>query len=466
MKAVLVYPRLNKLHPDPPLGVMYIAAVLREIADVEIMDMSVLKNLGEVAAALEKAKPDIVGISTETVYAKSALKVAEMAKQLFPECSVHMGGPHPSVLPENTLQDKNIDAVVLGEGERTIVDMVNAIGNGDSLTNVKGIGFKQDGKMIFTEKRDFIENLDELPYPARDLMPMQAYLNEIPHPPMPYPSTSMVVGRGCPYNCSFCQPTCHLMFGKKIRYRSPEKCVDEMELLVEKYRVKGVSIQDDLLTMNKKWAITFCEQIIDRGIDVSWRCNSRINTINDEVLKMMRKAGCINIKFGVESGSQKILDAMNKGITVAQTEKAFELCRLNGIAPLANLMIGYPGENMEDLGMTLELVKRIEPDHIEISITSPVFGTYLYEMAKSKGILLIENDFDKFERSYTGALKLENLTEEDLLEYKRLIQSEFDGMKKSVRFLWNHRNTFLKNKMKRSLSFLKHIKFGALINEV
>ncbi|MDI6903111.1 MAG: radical SAM protein [Methanocellales archaeon] len=417
----------------PPLGIAYIAAVLREHdINVDVIDFESVNSTKDIERELRRSNPTILGISAMSPTYDQAREIAYIAKSCIPDVTVMMGGPHPTIMPENVLSDENVDIAVIGEGDYTVLDVVNACrNNGTGLRSVKGIYFKENGNIRKTDNRGYIQDLDVLPFPARDLLPMDQYLSRTMPFPMPFPETNLIAVRGCPFNCSYCQPTSKMMFGKKIRYRSPENVVAEMEHLKKRYKVKYQWVGGDTLTVNRKWVNSFCNLLIERDLDIEWIAGTRVDTVDKEMLKLMKKSGCIFITFGVESGSQRILDEiMNKRITIKQVRDAFRSCNEEGIAAMANFMIGSPTETKEDLEMSLELMKEILPDSIATYITNPLPGTHLYDYAMEK-CLITTTDLSRIDRHAVGTLKREHLTDKKIDDFIDQMNKEFSQLRAS-----------------------------------
>ena len=222
-------------------------------------------------------------------------------------------------MPESLLNET--DYIVEGEGEVTICELLHSLEGKMDIENVKGIWYKKNGVLKRTPQRPFIQNLDDLPFPARQLLPKE-YMN--------FGHTTISASRGCPFNCSFCQPTLRKLFGPVVRFRSPKNVVDEMEYLKTTFKIKHVKFQDDTFTARKQWVTEVCSEILKRKLKIRWDCNARVNTIDKELLTKMKEAGCTKVEFGVESGSQEILNSLNKGTTIKQIEDAFRYVKKLG----------------------------------------------------------------------------------------------------------------------------------------
>lgn len=454
MKITLISPT-TMVSCSPPLGIAYVAAVLRKNGyNVNIIDGNIIKNENEMKSLIRKNKPDVVGITMMTQSVPESEKIAKIVKELNQNTTIIVGGPHPTIMPKEILKNKNIDIAAIGEGEYTFLELIRSIENKKPVNKVKGIYYKINRKIKKTIPRKPIENLDELPFPARDLLPMEYYLSNIPQYPFIVPVTHLTVVRGCPFNCSFCQPTGKKLFGTKVRYRSPDNVIDEMEFLIEKYKLRSINLNGDTLTADKKWIYSFCDKLKKRKIDIKWNLGTRVNTVTRDMLKKMGSVGCYFIQFGVESGSQRILDdVMHKGITVKQTKDCFKWCNEAGIIGSANIMIGSPSETRYDIYLTYKLLKEIDPGFISAYITNPIPGTHLYSIAKSKK-WVNTNDFSKLNRHGKGTMKRE-LEDAEIEKYIKLFWALYE-QKLIKNTLQIHKNGhFAKYSFKREASLLK-----------
>jgi anaerobic magnesium-protoporphyrin IX monomethyl ester cyclase len=432
VKVTLVFPYFKRFTcTTPPFGIMYLAAVLeKHDIKVNILDTSFNQNWNVLKRNLEEIRPDFVGISSVTPMIADALKVAELAKKLNADCTTILGGPHATVVE---VVDPYIDFCVYGEGEATLAELISTVALGNDPSKVKGIYYKDRDKIVRTLPRPPIENLSELPFPAWHLLPTREQYFKVNG------RTGMLIAsRGCPFNCTYCQPTLRRLFGNKIRFRTPENVVDEMEMLIKHYHVKEFFFHDDTFTFNKTWVKEVCGLILKRGIRLPWKCNSRVNTVTRELLKTMKQAGCTGLALGVESGSQEILDrALRKGIKLDQVRNTFKICKEEGIDTKAFLMLGSPFETSETLRSTVQLVREIKPDLIDISRTTPLPGSDLFTISKELGILNIdENSWTKcyYRDLSTLPLKIEVSNEEILATQKKIFVMNTINVILSIRF--------------------------------
>lgn len=373
----------------PPLGLAYIAAVLEERDyKVEILDAPALEMTSQdIARYIEGTKKfDAMGI---TIYTPMYHRFKEVIEQIGPitdEIPIFVGGPHPSVLPEDTLSSNPaVDYAVIGEGEVTTVELLEAMEGKREISSVKGIAYRENGEIKLTPPREYINDLDTLPFPARNLLPMDRYV-PAPSTYRRTPFAHMITTRGCPFNCIYCSQA---IFGKKYRTNSPERVVEEIEHLIDRYKVKEIFFLDDIFTLNKKWANQVCDRIIEKGLhkEIEWSCSSRVDTVNQELLKKMRRAGCWQIHYGVESGSQRVLDYIKKRITLEDSRNAIKWSKEVGIETRAYFMLGLPTETREESLQTIQFALDIYPDYVKFSVTVPYPGTELHEIAKKEGSL-------------------------------------------------------------------------------
>ncbi|MEM2136135.1 MAG: radical SAM protein [Candidatus Jordarchaeaceae archaeon] len=370
--------------PTLPLGLTYLAAVLQKNGyEVQILDMLVSRfSLKKIREKILEFKPDICGAGPVTMNYPTALRALKLCKEMG--ALTVIGGPHVTFYDrEALLEAPYLDIVVRGEGEYTLLDIVK----GRDLKDIDGITFREDGQIVRNPDRKFIENLDELPFPARTLTPISKYRAF-------KAGCDMITGRGCPYNCTFCVG--HKMGGRKPRFRDIKLCVDEFEEIVYDYGFKRINIVDDLLTINHKRIFAFCDEIISRGIKVPWTAFSRVDTVTKELLSKMKEAGCVLILFGVESGNQKILDLAKKRLTLEKIRRGVSLTKEVGIDVLSSFIMGLPGETKETIRESLEFGKSLG-NWYGFHVLSPYPGTEVRERANELGLRILHNDWFRYD---------------------------------------------------------------------
>jgi len=405
MSVILIYPpQFDKKFSNPfisepslpPLGIASIAAYLEKFEiPVKIIDASILNlSFPQLIKILKKINPCVIGITAQTQNINRSVTTANIIKNEFPDIPIIFGGPHPTILPEETLKAvPAVDFIVIGEGEVSTLEIINAIYSNRNFESIKGIGFRKNQTIKINSPRPYIEDLNILPFPARHLLPLTLYKPN----PLLYkrtPVTSAIVSRGCPYQCKFCSKT---IWGNNIRERSAEKVFEEILLLKNEYNVNEIVFLDDVFTLHKKRVIEICDLILKNKVDISWSCITRVDAINRALLLSMKKSGCHQIAFGIESGNESILNLINKRITLDQVKKAFEICRKVGIETRAYFILAFPTETREMSYQTIAFAKKINPDYAYFYIYVPYPGTELWEIAEEKGQIL-NRDWNHFSR--------------------------------------------------------------------
>ncbi|MEM3941756.1 MAG: radical SAM protein [Candidatus Bathyarchaeia archaeon] len=413
MKVALVNPPYPKsAHQHPPfisLGIGYLGAIAeRDGHEVTVIDCQGERLSHEAFRhRLEKVDPDVVGITSATLTYKSALKIAEIAKEVCPSCVTILGGCHATFWDFNALNEcRSLDIIVRKEGELTFSELLKKLEHKERIDNVQGITFRKRDKIVRNEDRQYIENLDDLPFPAHHLFNLRSYV-KVGKVIIP-----VMTSRGCVYWCDFC--TAVRMFGRKYRMRSPKNVVDEIEMVYTKYGVRQFTFYDDAFTVDQRRVEEICDEIIRRKLDIEWDCETRVDMVNRPLLEKMKRAGCIAIWFGVESGCQMIIDRMKKQFKIEQTRKAFRLAHEVGLMTVASVILGFPGETEETAWETINFVKSLNPADVGFYIATPYPGTPLYDLVKEKGWLKTE-DFDKYDTATpvfeTPYLSMEKLKE-------------------------------------------------------
>ncbi len=369
---------------NPPLGILYIAAYLeaRTKHEVSVLDCQVegLDSAG-VARRAAALMPDVVGITAMTLCMVDVLDVVKAVKRSLPSATVVLGGPHVNLFPDETLNIEGVDLLVVGEGEQPFARLLDALEAGEGPGAVKGVVFKDsDGRVVNNGPPPLVVDLDSLPHPARHLVPYKKYTSIL----SPYnPITTAFTSRGCPFKCAFCDRP-HL--GKLFRARSAENVVEEM-IRIKEMGIRYALIYDDTFTVNKERVIDICELLVKEKTGLFWDIRARVDTVNEKMLRLLKKAGCTGIHYGVESGSERVMDVLDKRISLNLVENVFMQTRRAGLKTLAYFMIGCPGETIEEIETTFRVARALRPDYLHMTVLTPFPGTAIYRMALEKGII-------------------------------------------------------------------------------
>lgn len=302
----------------------------------------------------------------------------------MPDVPVVVGGPHPSFMYQEAL-DNGADIVVIGEGELTLLELVNTLEkhgmDKEELKKVKGLAFREDGRVRLTPPRPIILNLDTLPWPARHLLPMDKYtlFNK------PIRIAHVMASRGCPYGCMYC--TTSYFWGRKVRFRSARNVAGEIEYLYDKYKVKYVVFADDELLINRRFVREYIKEMKERGLDLPFACGARVDHLNKEIMKYLVDNNCVTIYVGVESASQETIDKIGKRITIDQVKRVFEWKREVGAYMVGSFILGFPWETLEDMENTIRFAVKLDPDYAQFTALTPYPGTPMFEYAKRHNLI-------------------------------------------------------------------------------
>jgi anaerobic magnesium-protoporphyrin IX monomethyl ester cyclase len=369
-----------------PIGLAYLAAVLQENGiEVKVIDCQALDiNHERLRSELISYQPNIVGITSIAPLMSSALLSAKAVKETLPGVPVVMGGPHATFMDEQIIaKESAVDLIVRGEGEQTLLEIAQNLGVQNKIRSIQGITFRDNNQVLRTPNRPFIQNLDALPRPAYNQFQLDKYRlfgkRVLP----------VITSRGCPFQCNFCVAT--RMFGKEYRMRSAESVLDELEWLKNTHGAEAFTFYDDTLTFNKERLYKICDGMKSRGINLPWDCQTRVDQVTPEVLAKMRAAGCQQVFFGVESGCQKVLNAISKKTRVEQNEKAIKMAKDAGLFVTISLIIGYPGETQDTLKETLTFVQKTKPDDVYVCVATPFPGTELRNAVEKNGWKISDN---------------------------------------------------------------------------
>ncbi len=409
-----------------PIGLVYVAATLEKNGfQVKIIDNYLLgKPIDEIKTEIKNLNPTIVGITCSSVTYSQCIQTAKAVKEVLPSCKVVVGGWHPSYNPESMLEHSEIDYVVMGEGERAMVDLATQISKGEnnsSTTNIAGVVYRHEGKIIKNAPK-FINNMDEIPFPAFHLLQIDLYERKMEFLNVK-PVDNMSIARGCPFNCAFCETS--RLWGKTCRAFSPHRVVEDIQHLIANYGTKGIYFVNDNFTLRKEKTIELCQLIRKNQIDLEWVCDTRADLLSQDLLKEMKAAGCKTIWFGIESGSTRILEKLQKDVTLDQTEHAIKMCKAEGIQTACSFLLGIPGETVDDMKATFKFARKIDPDWCGFNIFVAVPGSALYDEVISKGL------YDKIE-DFAAYVKTEDFNYESLLKIQRQFHSSFEKSPKRI----------------------------------
>jgi anaerobic magnesium-protoporphyrin IX monomethyl ester cyclase len=375
--------------PYFPLGLLYVAAALRQRGyTVDVFDCAFREDYSEFESYMRRVRPPVVGITALATVRHHALALADIAHRNG--AKVVVGGSDPTARPDLYLERRNngqrsVDVAVIGEGEETLVELMPLLLNGHEpegdLAEIMGLAYiDTQEQVVRTPQRAHWQDVDSLAMPARDLVDIERY-REAWTEHHGYFSLSLIATRGCPFGCTWCQKS---VFGRSFRPRSPESVAEEMAIIKEQYHPDQVRIVDDVLGINRKWVRAWHDAVLDRDAVIPFECLSRADLMDEEMACLLKEAGCRRIHIGAESGSQKVLDAMNKGITIDGIRRVAELCRDLDIESYDYMMVGYPGEEWEDLQLSVKLLRETRPDVFSTTIAYPLPGTEFYEQVRDR----------------------------------------------------------------------------------
>jgi len=485
MKVLLIMPPLNRLMGAKlayfPIGLGYLAGHLKaqgteaKIYNAENPDQAEnlkeitnrllfyqydtyvhsLKNENhfvwqEIEEVLREFSPDIVGLSVTTAKFGSSLKISSLIKKHFPGCYVVWGGAHPTIKPDEVLQNKEVDFAVRGEGEVTLSELIQEIRtNPGGFSEIKGLSYRRNGDIVHNADRQLMENLDELTFPDKTAV-------IFPERYLPWDMGVMVTSRGCPFECAFCGA--QNIWGRKVRCRSIDNIIAEIKEIISRYNTKQIFFWDDTFNLDRKRLMALCQRLIDERIGISWRCTARPDLLDEELLRIMKQAGCGSIDIGIESGSDRILQSINKGYTLEQIFHGIELIRRSGINFNAFFMIGFPDETEEDIQKTFDLMKRKEMGTLILSIFTPYPGTKLYQRADDLGLIPKPLDWSFFSHQSPYNHFVKEISKARFRELAQEISTYVDQHNKSFRLFLKMHQSEIPFYAKNPLIFFRKLK--------
>lgn len=410
----------------PPLGLASIAAYVRKkgysvkIIDCEI-DSPSIESFGSFFKKeyVEKfSEIRVIGLTAMTCNIKKAYKIAQICKSHYPTAIIVLGGVHPTFCTNEAINNKFVDVVVFGEGELTLHELVA----GNDLSKIDGIVFKKYSKekykVIKNKPRERIKDLDSLPMPAYDLLPIARYV-PAKGSYKRLPAMSMMASRGCPGRCTFCSKT----LGDRLVFKSAEKIFEEMLYLIKNYGIRQILFYDDTFTVYRNNVLKLCDLIIKNRVDISWTCFSRVDYIDFDMLKKMKQAGCHQVMYGVENIDKAVLKNIKKNIDVDKVINATKWTKKAGIECRLAFMVGNPGDTEEIIRKNIRFVNRLDPDLMVVNITTPFPGSEMFDWAKEKGLILTY-DWDDYTLA-KPVMKLENMSPDQIKKMYRLMYRSF-----------------------------------------
>ena len=384
-EVLLISPPFKGLLREP-VGLYYLAGVLNlNGISTSIMDFNVEQpTRSSFRRYLKELKPKIVGITSFTFNFSVAQDIIREIKRAEPETIIVMGGIHASALPEDVLKaTPALDFIVVGEGEYVFLELCEKILNNEELGDIENISFISEKRAIVYPSGEFIEDLDDLPFPDRTLLPFEKY-----------PVSAVQTSRGCPYNCIFCN--INRFYGKKIRQRDPRKVAEECDLLINKYGRENIFFFGDAFTFRPDWTEEFCDEILLKRLKFTWGCETRVDNVDPSLLKKIRKAGCTEIQYGIDYGDEDVLHNLGKDTSIESIEDAVRWAKEAGLFVGAFFIFNVPGEDEETMERTFKLIQRVPIDAVEVNLLTPYPGTVLWEHPDRFGMKIIEDNFDYF----------------------------------------------------------------------
>ena len=392
----------------PPLGLAYLASIARSQGDdVRIIDSIAMDyTFEDITGQIKKFDPDLVGLTSTTSMIPDAYKVAELAKEYNKEVKTVIGGPHVTFTQEETLMESpHMDFTVAGEGETSFSNLLLHLKGKKEIKEVKGISYRDSEKIIVTPPEQLIKDVDSIPLPAINLLPMEKYKAGTKR------FGTLMTSRGCPYNCIFCSSS--LQFGKIWRGHSTERVMTELRRLVFDYGIHEIEFLDDTFTLNMKRAIEIARNIKAENLDIKWSGSARVNLFNEEIAKAMKDSGAHTIYFGIESGNQNTLDFIGKGIKLQQAVDSVRKGNEAGLHTLGSFIIGFPDDTVYEVKNTIKFSKKVKVKIAQFTIATPYPGTRLWQLAKSQNLIKTTNW-----RKYTTlnpVMSLKNFSDKQIL---------------------------------------------------
>lgn len=396
----------------PPMTLATIASMLRKRHSIKLVDATVEDyKESDMIKLYKEFSPDVVIFNSTTTTFFDDVHAGELAKKYNKNVINVFYGTHVTALPGDSLKNKSIDIVIRGEPELTVKELVDCMEKKKSLKTVLGVSYKDGKKIVHNPNRPFIRNLDDLPFPARDLLK-----NELYKVPIKGGSFTIIrTSRGCPFKCIFC--TSRLYYGDEWRTRTAESVIEEIKE-IKKLGINDVFFNSDTFTFKKEFVMKLCKLLKENKLGIKWFCNSRINTIDEEMAREMKNSGCWLISLGVESGSQEILNFAKKGITLEQAKKTIRMLNESGIETIAYFIFGLPGESKKTIDQTIKFAKECNPAYARFYTAVPFPGTEFYDM-KLKDKKIKSFDWSKYDQASCDVYEIDGLTPRDIVKAEK-----------------------------------------------
>jgi radical SAM superfamily enzyme YgiQ (UPF0313 family) len=417
---------------NPPITLAYVAAsILKSGHEVKLVDMDA-ENIDhhKLSEVVKQYDPDMVGLSVMLNNLIVCLELAELIKKINSDIKIIFGGIMVNLYPKSTISYESVDYGVIGEGEQTFPELLEYLEKKLPLKKVRGLVFKNNNEIIVNDSRPPIEEMDEIAYPARELLDNSKYKSLISHKS---PITILFTSRGCPYQCNFCSKP---SFWNKWRFHSPKYVANEFEVCAD-LGIKEILVYDDIFTSNSQRVRKVCEEINKKQLDISWDIRTRIDLVHRDDLNVLKKSGCVRINYGVESGDPEILKILNKGYTIEKIKNAFKISKELGFETLGYFMIGSPNETKASIMKTFKLMKELDPDYIHLTHVVPYPKTKLFDMAVQRGLAMpdawenLENlNYDTFPMFTDG-----ELTRKDIFNY---VKKGYRTFYYRPSYIWKH----------------------------
>jgi len=447
---------LNLPGKEIPLSLCYLAAYVRERGHQPyILDLDFYGGIEPyLSRTLQDFQPDLVGISSYTTNVARAAEIAASIKARLPDAPVLLGGFHASALPERTMREFPVfDLLAVGEGEQTITEVADRLEAGQSLSGIAGLMIRDGDDLPMGPPRPLTDDLDALPFPARDLLPVTKYIPD-PGNFFRLPSTGILFSRGCPFHCTFCSKS---VFKDTIRYRKPERVTAEMRECRDRWGITDFRFEDEGPTLNRKRMGELCETILAEQLDVTWNCFSRVDTIDESDLRLMKRAGCYHVTYGIESGSEQSLEKIDKRLTLDQARRIVAATKKLGIECKANFIIGFPWETQNDIDKTLRFAFAINPDLATFNVYKPLPGSRLYDQLDADGKLRHTRWEDYFATS-EFLLFESNFTDDEM---RRILKRTILRFHLRPRFVWQRFVRLLRHPRREALTIWYGLKIIA-----